>query len=154
MNVFLRLELDCVPDAAWQALRDPQMLVAASRPLIAVRSREPLPTEWDDKKVYTVGLWLFGLIPLGKRTIDVSYSERPGNVRMLIDQGEALGGPLGLMRDWDHRMAISPGKGKTTLYRDRLVVRAGIFTFPLWLGMWMMWQYRSRRIAHLAKSWR
>lgn len=154
MNVFLRLELECSPDAAWDALRDPKMLVAASAPLMQLRSKEPLPTQWDDKKVYPVSLAIFGMIPLGRRTIDVTYSERPGGVRMLIDQGESLSGPLRMLHDWDHRMAISPGSARTSLYRDRLVVKAGIFTFPMWLGLWIVWQYRAKRITRLARNWK
>ena len=154
MNVFLRQTLDCKPDAAWDALRQPRVLQAVSKPLMHVRETSPLPKYWDVTQAVPVSLWLFGIIPMGKRTIDVSLSERPGGVRMLIDQGESLSGPLGVVRDWDHRMAVSPAPNGKTLYRDRLVVRAGILTLPIWLGMWVMWQYRSQRIAKLAKSWR
>ena len=154
MNVFLRQTLECKPDAAWNALRQPRMLKEVSKPLMQVRESSPLPEYWDDNHAMPVSLWMFGIIPMGKRTIDVTLTERPGGVRMLIDQGESLSGPLGLLRNWDHRMAISPGPNGTTLYRDRLVVRAGILTFPMWLGMWIFWQYRAKRIAKIAKSWR
>ena len=91
---------------------------------------------------------------MGTQTIDVSFTERPGGVRMMIDAGQALTGPLAITRDWDHRMAVSAGPSNKTLYRDRLVIKAGLATPAIWLGMWIFWQYRASRLRALSSSWR
>jgi hypothetical protein len=90
---------------------------------------------------------------MGRNSIDITYTERPGGVRMVIDQGEPLTGVLSLTSAWDHRMAVSAAPGGKTLYRDRLSVRAGILTLPLWLGLWALWQYRGARLQKLARRW-
>lgn len=155
MYVFLRLELDCSPDDAWSALGNPAVFRAVTRPLIRVRSLDAggFPKRWSETEVHHVAMSLFGVLPLGKHSIDITYTERPGGVRMVIDQGEPLTGMLSRTSTWDHRMAVSAGPGGKTLYRDRLSVRAGLLTLPMWLGLWALWQYRGARLQKLAKRW-
>jgi hypothetical protein len=155
MYVFLRLELDCSPDDAWAALGNPAVFRAVTRPLLRVRSldKNGFPKRWSETDVHYVSMSLLGLIPMGRHSIDITYSERPGGVRMVIDQGEPLSGILSRTSTWDHRMAVSAAPGGKTLYRDRLSVRAGILTLPLWLGLWALWQYRGARLQKLARRW-
>jgi hypothetical protein len=155
MYVFLRLELDCSPDDAWAALGNPAVFRAVMRPLMRVRSLDEggFPKRWREDCVHEVSMSLFGLVPMGLHTIDVTYTERPGGVRMVVDQGEPLTGILSLTSTWDHRMAVSASPGGKTLYRDRLSVKAGVLTLPLWLGLWALWQYRGLRLQKLARRW-
>lgn len=114
MYVFLRLELDCSPDDAWSALGNPAVFRAVTRPLIRVRSLDAggFPKRWSETEVHHVAMSLFGVLPLGKHSIDITYTERPGGVRMVIDQGEPLTGMLSRTSTWDHRMAVSAGPGE------------------------------------------
>lgn len=155
MYVFLRLELDCSPDDAWDALSNPAVFRAVTRPLLRVRSLDKggFPKRWSPTDVHYVSMSLFGVVPMGRHSIDITYTERPGGVRMVIDQGEPLSGVLARTSTWDHRMAVSAAPGGKTLFRDRLSVRAGILTIPLWLGLWALWQYRGARMQKLAKRW-
>ena len=155
MYVFLRLELDCSPDDAWAALGNPAVFRAVMKPLMRVRSLDAggFPKRWSADEVHHVSMRLFGVVPMGHHSIDITYTERPGGVRMVIDQGEPLSGILSRTSTWDHRMAVSASPGGKTLYRDRLSVKAGILTLPLWLGLWALWQYRGARLQKLAKRW-
>ena len=155
MNIFLRLTLDCAPDVAWEAVRSPQVFRDVSRPLLKMVSLEPggFPATWAEDGPHLVKISLFGFIPMGIQTINVNFTNRPGDVRMMIDSGEALSGPLAVTRDWDHRMAISAAPANKTLYRDRLVVKAGMLTPFVWFGLWGFWQFRSRRLTALSKTW-
>lgn len=155
MKVFLRLSLPCTADAAWNALRSPRVFKQVMKPLFTVKSLEPggLPDQWSQDDDHLVALRLFGVIPLGTQTIDVAFTERPGGVRMLIDTGHARTGPMRFIKDWDHRMAVSSRSDGRTLYRDRLIVRAGVLTPFVWIGMWLMWQHRAKKIKQLAKKW-
>ena len=155
MNIFLRLTLDCEPAVAWDAITSPAVFRAISSPLLAMRSLEPggFPGAWIGDGPHRISISCLGIIFLGTQTIDVRFTERPGDVRMLVDTGAAFSGPLAIMHDWDHRMAVSAGPSGKTLYRDRLVVKAGLATPFIWLGMWVFWQYRARRLRALSSSW-
>jgi hypothetical protein len=155
VNVFLRLTLECTPDEAWKAIADPAVFTAVSGPLMKVTSREKggFPTAWTAHQPHEVSLRLLGILPMGRQIIDVSFSERPGGVRMMIDSGTPQSGPLRIVRNWDHRMAVSAADGNKTLYRDRLVVQAGIFTPVIFMGMWMFWQIRGAKLKKLARTW-
>lgn len=154
MKILLRLTLDCEPDVAWKAIADPQVFAAVSAPLLTFKSLEKsgFPHAWDGSGPHLVSLKVFGLIPLGTQTIDVSFTKRPGGVRMMVDSGSPQSGPLNLVRSWDHRMAIS-ASGKQTLYRDRLIFSAGIWTPMVFLSLWSFWQWRAGKLKKLAKKW-
>jgi hypothetical protein len=156
MNIFLRLTLDCEPDDAWEAIRRPDVFRSVSSPLLKMSSLEPggFPENWTGNGPHRIKISLLGIIPMGTQTIDVHFTSRPGGVRMMIDSGETLSGPLTITRDWDHRMAVSAAPSKKTLYRDRLVVKAGLLTPAVWLGMWVFWQFRARRLTVLSSTWR
>lgn len=155
MNIFLRLTLDCTPDAAWRAIANPDVFRAVSAPILRMRSCEPdgFPDVWRERGPHRVMIWLFGVLPLGSQTIDISFTERPGGVRMMIDSGEAKTGMMTVIKSWDHRMAISDAPGGKTLFRDRLVVKAGLLTPFIWLSLWTFWQIRAKKISQAARSW-
>ncbi|CAB4894464.1 MAG: hypothetical protein F2808_03080 [Actinobacteria bacterium] len=155
MFVFLRFTLDTTPDAAWDALTSPAVFRQVSAPLVRVRSREKggFPERWIDGTPHEVSLRLLGIFPLGHQRIQVSFAERPGGVRMIIDKGAGLTGFLRVMPRWDHRMAVSATDDGRTLYRDRLAVRAGLLTPLVWLSMWAFWQVRASRLKRLASTW-
>jgi hypothetical protein len=156
MNIFLKLTLDCEPEVAWEAITRPDVFRAVSSPLLKMTSLEPggFPSNWVGDGPHRVKISFLGLVPMGTQTIDVSFTERPGGVRMMIDAGAALTGPLSITRDWNHRMAVSAAPKGKTLYRDRLVVKAGLATPAIWLGMWAFWQYRAWRLQRLSSSWK
>lgn len=95
----------------------------------------------------------FGLLPVGRQSIDISYPHRDDDVRVMRDDGGGLAGPLALVTGWHHAMAVSPAPGGRTLYRDRLLFDAGAVTPLLWPVFWTFWQWRGARIRRLARLW-
>lgn len=156
MNVFLRLTLDCEPDAAWRAIANPAVFTAVSSPLMKISSKEQggFPEAWVGDGPHEVSMRLFGIIPLGRQLVDISFTHRPGGVRMMVDSGKPLSGPLCVVTSWDHRMAVSDTGDRKTLYRDRLVVKAGLLTPVVFVGMWSFWQYRALKLKRLARTWK
>ena len=71
----------------------------------------------------------------------------------MIDSGKPISGPLKIVSGWDHRMAVSAADGNRTLYRDRLVVKAGLLTPFIFMGMWTFWQIRGAKLKKLARTW-
>ncbi len=155
MNIFLRLTLDCDADAAWDALSNPEVFAAVSSPLLKFSSQEKdgFPPAWTGQGPHLVSVKLFGIFPLGTQTIDATFTQRPGGVRMMIDAGSPQSGALAAIKKWDHRMAVSsPAPGKT-LYRDRLQFSAGWLTPLMFIPLWFFWQRRGAKLSKLAKSW-
>ncbi|WP_207454293.1 hypothetical protein [Desertivibrio insolitus] len=156
MRVLLKLELDCDPDAAWRAIKEPANLIALVKPVLVMRSLEPggFPDEWHDGEPHEVAIDALGVVPFGRQRIEPHFVERPDGVRMVVDEGGGTGGSLGLVTEWQHTMAVSALPGGRTLFRDRLRVGAGALTPLVWLSMWAFWQYRAVRLRSLARSWR
>jgi hypothetical protein len=154
MRILLKLELDCTPDAAWTAIRSPKNLRAVSFPFTTFASLEDddFPELWPEGR-HLVSVRALGLTDIGRQSIDVSYSERPGGVRMMRDSGGGVSGPLSLVTHWRHEMAVSPLPNGRTLYRDQLRFSAGVLTLPMWLFYWVFWQWRAFGLRRLAPTW-
>jgi len=154
MHVMLKQELDCDPDAAWRAIRSPEVLRHVAAPLMSLDSLEPhgFPVTWTQAR-HPVTARLLGLIPIGTQVIDLTFTER-GDVRFVHDTGEATSGALGIMSYWHHTMAVSPTKDGRTLFRDRLLFDAEPLSLAVWPAVWAFWQWRGAQIRRLAKSWR
>ncbi len=157
VRVLLKLVLDCDPDAAWRALRSPAVFREVSGPLMEVESlaADGFPTVWEPGQ-HPVAMKAAGLLPMGKQIIRLSVetAER-GQTRILHDSGQGVTGAVSAIHLWDHRMAVSPdpaGTGKT-LYRDQLIVGAGLLTPFAWYSLWAFWQLRGRKLQALAPSW-
>lgn len=157
MRVLLKLILDCEPDAAWRAIRSPAVLREVSSPLFTLTSLEPagFPTIWEPG-AHAVRVRGGGILPIGSHEIRLTFDDRRSDgVRIMRDSGGFGGVSL-----WDHRLAVAPdpagpdADGRVrTLYRDRLIVSAGLATPALWYGLWAFWQWRGARLRSLAPGW-
>jgi hypothetical protein len=155
MRVLLKLELDCTPDAAWDAIRSPQTLRDVSFPLTTFASLEDggFPEQWPEGP-HLVSVRAFGLTDIGRQCIEISYTQRNNGVRVARDFGRGVSGPLSLVTRWRHEMAVSALPDGRTLYRDQLRFSAGVLTLPMWLMYWVFWQWRAYGIRRLAPTWR
>ncbi len=162
MRVLLKFVLDCDPDAAWRALQSPTAFREVALPWLDFRSDEPagLPAVWAERE-YRLRVRALGAVTVGTQAVRLSVlgAREPG-VRILRDSGGGTGGLLAALPHLDHRMAISPdpsGPGPDgrmrTLYRDRLLVRAGVLTPVAWYTLWAFWQWRGMRLRRLAPTW-
>lgn len=155
MRVLLKLVLACEPDAAWRAIRSPSVLGAVSSPLTTFSPADPLgfPQSWPNGE-HHVRVRAFGVVPIGEQVIGVSYPQRDDEVRIMLDTGRGVSGPLSAITRWEHSLAVAPAPGGKTLYRDRLVFEAGLLTPLLWPVYWAFWQWRGIRMQRLAPTWR
>lgn len=160
MRVLLKTVLDCPVDAAWNAIRNPAVLTEVSSPLVAFGPAEGSdvdianpPAVWPQGE-HLVAVRAFGLVPLGEQVIGISYPERSDDVRVMRDDGRALWGALATITYWQHTMTVTATADGRTLYRDRLVLRAGPLTPVVWFSMWAFWQWRARGMRRLAPTWR
>ncbi|QYH35305.1 hypothetical protein [Salinibacterium sp. M195] len=154
MRVLLKLVLDCDPDDAWRAIRSPHVFQEVSAPLTRFSSLAVggFPELWPAGE-HPVGMSAFGLCPVGQQVIDVSFPDAPAGVRIMRDSGRGLSGPLALVAQWEHSMAISAAPGGKTLYRDQLIFSAGVLTPLMWPLYWAFWQWRGVALRRLAPTW-
>jgi len=165
MKVLLKFEIDTDADAAWQAMRSPATLAEIYAPLVSLEQLDD--GDDDDGKrdaapgtrptSMAVQLRLFDLIPIGRQLISLSertVGEPGGDVRILRDSGIPLTGSLASLDVWDHQMAVSPSPNdpRRAIWRDRLVI-AGPAAPLLWPVLWVLWQWRQRRIRSIARTW-
>lgn len=157
MRIMLKFVIDVDADAAWHALHSPAVLGEIYGPLITLERLSPDDSPETAHPSYAVQMRLFDVIPLGRQLIALSdgiRDDRTGSVRIVRDSGIPLTGPLSTLDVWDHQMAVSPVSGdrRRTLWRDRLVI-AGPLAPVLWPMLWVVWQWRQRRIRRIAPSW-
>lgn len=148
---MLKQVLECEPDAAWRAIRSPEVFRAVSSPLMAFASAEPLGETWTQGP-HPVTARLLGVIPVGEQIVDLTYTER-GDVRFVHDTGEAVSGAFSIISYWHHTMAVSPTKDGRTLFRDRLLFDAEPVSLLAWPALWAFWQWRSAQLRRLAPTW-
>lgn len=130
------------------AIRKPALMVAVAAPLVQLRSTEAggYPALWQEGP-HRVQLRLFGLIPLGPQTIDVSFPPAPSGQALLRDNGH---GPL--IKRWDHSITVTDNGDGTTSYSDDLDIGAGLLTPFVWLSAQLLFIHRQRRLQALARA--
>jgi hypothetical protein len=140
MNVYVESILPCPADAVWAEVRRPSLLLEVIRPLVAIAPVDGprFPDRWDHGATVRCRSYLFGLIPLGTRTIVL---ERVDPRAREIQSRER--DPL--IRRWDHLVRVRPAAGGRTRYSDQIVVEAGWLTLPVWLFAQWFYRHRQRR---------
>jgi len=152
MRILLKLELDCDPDDAWRAIRSPEIFQEVLYPLSQFRSLEVggFTERWEPGE-HPVKVLMMGRFLVGQQVIRVSFDE--DGTRIMRDTGRGLSGPLAVISQWDHSMAISASPDGKTLYRDQLTFSAGVLSPLLWPLYWAFWQWRASALKRLAPSW-
>lgn len=157
MRVRLDLLLDCPADAAWQAVHSPAVFREVSGPFTTAESLEPagFPQHWSNTE-HRVRLRLLGLLPMGTQLIQLRDETLTDGTRIVHDEGGPLTGAMRIVTRWHHQMAISPDSSAPdarTRFRDTLELGAGVLTPLAWLGFWVFWQLRARKLRRLAPGW-
>lgn len=134
-------------DQCLQNLLSPRLFAHVSWPIMRFVPLDPpvMPVQWDQRK-YLVKMRLFGCIPFGSQTINVSLlADKPGHV-LVRDNGYGS-----LIKRWDHRITlISMQEG--TLYTDRVEIQAGFLTPVVWVFASLFFRHRQRRWRALVNS--
>lgn len=122
-------------DQVISLVKRPETLFYIARPLVVFRPVDKsLPKEWE-VGTYWMRMYLFGIIPLGKQAIVISYpSTEP--FKMLDD------GHSGLIKKWHHLITVEV-EGDGCRYQDQLEIDAGWLT-PLVLRFAKLF-YRHRQ---------
>jgi hypothetical protein len=155
MHVGLRIVLNAPVDVVRDALRNPQVMVAVTEPMLVYRSLSAsgFPTRWTPDEPHPVRADAFGVIPSGNTHVDIDVYDIDG-IPVQRDNGGGTSGLFARM-DMQHRMVATALPDGRTLFRDRLSyrMRPWALGLALWPGLWVVWQWRAARMRALAPSW-
>lgn len=139
MIVEIETRLACSPQQVIDEVKKTKLLAYVARPLLKFVPIEPseFPVLWEVGQ-YKTSLRLFGVIPLGYQILDASFPQSE-SLYCMRDNGYSA-----LIKTWDHTITID-ALGDETLYKDRVVVDAGLLTPFVWMFVWFFFRHRQRR---------
>lgn len=151
MRMTLTTELGCSIDTAWAQLHRPALLEHIAWPLIRFTYRDPKtpPDTWQEGR-YRVGMWSFGILPLGGQWVGIELPEGEA-----ITDGRAVlrdNGSGTLIRTWDHWIFLEDLGNGHTRYTDRVDVEAGLLTPAIWLFARVFYAHRQRKWRKLVAT--
>jgi hypothetical protein len=146
VRVCVESVLPCPPELVWDEVQRPGVLVEVARPLVtfAPVDASVFPDRWTEGRTVRCRVYLFGVVPLGLRTIVL---ERVDGERREIQSRERDR----LIRRWDHLVRVRPEPGGRTRYRDEIVIQAGVLTLPVWVFARWFYRHRQRRWRAVAR---
>lgn len=140
MIVQLETMLPATAAECQSAVMTPALLCHVSAPLIQFEPVKPSgwPARWQPGP-FLVRMKLFGLLPLGEQTIDISLPPAAPGRFLLRDNGHSR-----LIPRWDHLITIE-AFGNGTRYTDRVEIEAGWRTLFTCLFARLFYAHRQRR---------
>ncbi|REK12989.1 MAG: hypothetical protein DWQ37_10205 [Planctomycetota bacterium] len=144
MLLELTTSLDAPLELAWQAVKKPDTFRYVTGGLLSVSESEPWPERWGVGESFQGRLYLLGVVPAWRHCITIVELDE---TRHLI-RTEEHGGPL---RGWNHLLHFEAAPNGRCRYTDRVQVRAGLLTLPIWLFAQGFFRYRQFRWRKLAR---
>ena len=96
------------------------------------------PETWELGVTYKLKMSLFGFIPLGNHLIEVI--EINENEKRIVSNEHGS-----LTKIWNHTVTIRTIDEQKVEYTDKIVIKAGILTFAIWLFAHFFYRHRQRR---------
>ena len=147
-TIEISTELNASPDAVWNAVRQPKLLLHVAKGVLSFKPVNPpvFPDYWAPGE-YEVAICWKGFLPVGRQIIGVEFPEPQNGVRYVRDNGRSR-----VIQVWDHLIAIAPAPGGRTLYTDTLRLDAGALTLSVALFAGRFYRHRQRRWRALAEN--
>lgn len=146
MTVFVQSVLPCSAKRVWETVGTSALLLEVCRPLVAIRplGGQSWPETWAEGMEVFCRPSLFGLVPLGTRTL---IFERIDPQRFEIQTHES--DPM--VKRWDHLIRVEPIDHTRCRYSDRIEIDAGLLTLFVWVFAEVFYHYRQFRWQSVAK---
>lgn len=142
MQVKISTTLPCSSERAWREIQHINLLLHIAHPLVTFEPVEPnvFPATWSDAS-YLVQMRVFGFIPFGEQWVAIKLNHEKFE---LLDDGHS-----NLIKQWRHKITVQRTSEGCTRYTDTIDIKAGIFTFGVWLFANVFFRHRQRRWRRL-----
>lgn len=131
-------------DRVWGLVKKSETLLFVTRGLLGFSGSHRFPSEWVESSTETTRLLFFGFIPAWKHSITFQKIDSRKGVLVTKEGG-------GLVPVWNHLIRVSPDHNGTCIYTDDVEVKAGVFTFLVWLYANIFYRYRQYRWRKLLR---
>jgi hypothetical protein len=131
----------------WQELQKTRSLMAVASPILVFRPQkgQQLAATWEVGQNYTLDLFAFHVLPLGKHYINVKQIDAQKREIYTNEHGS-------LTKAWNHRIRIEPLNESVLRYTDEIEIGAGILTPLIWAFAHIFYRHRQRRWKKLLAS--
>lgn len=138
MKVIVTTKFDATSKELWKEIVNPVSLQKVSAPILTFtpKAGTDFSKPWSTNNRYDITLHLGGIIPMGSHSIRVIEMDRENNVILSEETGH-------LAKVWNHTITFSDKNGKLE-YTDEVEIKAGLFTFPIWLFANLFYRHRQR----------
>jgi hypothetical protein len=140
MKVYVSSIFPARPSTIFEDLQNPAILVKVASPIMVYKPVKPetFPPVWETGKAYFVKLYMFGFIPMGTHRIVIEYFDKDAMKGKSDESGT-------IAKLWSHQMTVKPYNNDATLYTDEIEIKAGIWTFFVWLFASYFYRHRQRK---------
>jgi hypothetical protein len=143
-TITVATDLDAPADRVWRAMRQPATFLHVCRGLLRVPALEGRIDPLTAGESGTAWLWVFGLVPAYRHTIEVLRTDEATRTIATHEHG-------GVLRSWDHTLQVEPVGPATCRYRDTVTIDAGRLTPFVAVLAGGIYRYRQRRWRALAR---
>lgn len=139
-RVRVQSVFDAPPDAVWDRVTTPALLMRVTRPVLAFRpaGEAPLPETWSEGDTVALHLYALGLVSVGPHTVHVVRVDRGQREIWTEESGDAA-------EVWSHHITVAPHPGGRTLYTDEVDIYAGERTWFIAGFARLFYCYRQTR---------
>ena len=140
MIASVSTRLVCSREDLWRELSDPRSLQFVASPILRFEPAEQggLPAEWRVGPTYLLKLYLLGVIPFGRHTIQLLEIDEDENTIISRESGSVA-------RVWNHTISFRESGPGVVTYTDRIEIDAGWLTPVIWLFAQVFYRHRQRR---------
>lgn len=150
MTVTVSSQFPCDRDTVVDYVNRFDTLAYISHPLLKFTPVDPadFPFMWEERR-YIVSMRILGMIPFGRQVIGVEKVRCDDPEEYIIrDNGSG-----DLVQTWDHWIFIRTTDDRgLTGYTDRIEIKAGLLTIPVWIFAQIFYRWRQRRWRRLIRN--
>lgn len=130
---------DAYPETVWGEVKKPKTLFYLTRGMMGFVGANKFPPLWQEGQEIETRLVLFHFLPAWWRHyLKIVHVD---NERMEILSNERSG----FIKRWNHWIKVGQSPDGKASYTDRIEIKAGIMTFPVWLFANVFYRYRQTR---------
>lgn len=128
----------------WKELNKVSSLIYVASPILEFKSKngKALPKNWTKGKEYRLKIFLFGFLPLGEHVIKIVEINKEENLIVSEERGN-------LTNVWNHTIKFKSIADNKIKYTDKIEIKAGIFTWAIWLFAQAFYRHRQNKWKEL-----